>query len=89
MKITTNKEYPRAEQQQDDDKNMSDGQRQAGKTVASLREVFGTWNKHGEHKAHRNPSWIFCSNAIWSKLPLRDGRRFLSISKRAAYLRSR
>lgn len=49
MKITANKGYPRAEQQQDDDKNMSDGQGQAGKTVAGLRKVFGTWNKCGEH----------------------------------------
>lgn len=45
MKIITNKGYPRDEQQQDVDKTMSEGQGQAGKTVAGLRKVFGTWNK--------------------------------------------
>lgn len=74
MKIITNKGYPRDEQQQDADQTMSEGQGQVGKTVASLRKVFGTWNKQGGHKAHRNPSWIFCSNAVCSKLPPRDGR---------------
>lgn len=74
MKIIPNKGYPRDEQQPDIDKTMSEGQGQAGKTVAGLRKAFGTWNKQGGHKHTETLSWLFCSNAVWSKLPLRDGR---------------
>lgn len=76
MEIITNKGYPRGEQQQDVDKTMSEGQGQAGKTVAGLRKVFGTWNKQGGHKAHRNPlldtllqcSLVQAASKKWKKL---------------------